>query len=526
MTNSIEEIAGADFILAIGTNTTETHPIISLKVRKALSRGAKLVVMDPRKTEMAQMAHIHIQHRPGSDLALLNAMAQVIVANKLWDRDYVASRTEGFEEFCEVIKKYTPEAVQEVTGVEPELVRQVAKEYARTEKATILYTMGVTQHICGTDNVLAIANLAMLTGHVGKENAGVNPLRGQNNVQGACDMGALPNVLTAYQPVTNAAVRGRFEEAWGVKLPDKPGLTVGEMMDAAYEGRVKAMYIVGENPVISDPNSNHVKEALSRLEFLVVQDLFLTETARFAQVVFPAASFAEKDGTFTNTERRVQRVRKAIEPVGNSWPDWQIVCALATAMGYPMSYPHPAAIMEEIASLTPSYGGITYERLDQGSLQWPCPHLGHPGTKVLHQQGFARGLGLFVPVEYVPPDEEPDAEYPLVLTTGRRLFHYHTGTMSRRVEGLEKILPEERLEVNPADAGRLGIGDGERVRVISRRGRIEVAVQVTDRVPPQTVFGTFHFFEAPINELTNDARDPKAKIPELKVCAVRLEKIS
>lgn len=527
MTNPISDIEGADFILAIGTNTTETHPIIGLKVKKAVGRGATLVVVDPRETEVARLAHRHLRLRSGTDIALLNALAHVIIEEGLYNREFVESRTEGFEALKEVVARYTPEYAAEVTGIDAATIREVARGYAKAPNATILYTMGVTQHICGTHNVFAIANLAMLCGHIGKPYSGVNPLRGQNNVQGACDMGALPNVLAGYQSVASDEVRRKFAAAWGVEaLPEKPGLTVGEMIEAAGRGEIRAMYIMGENPVLSDPDAEHVVHALEKLDFLVVQDIFLTETARLADVVLPAASFAEKDGTFTNTERRVQRVRKAIEPVGQAKPDWEIICLVATAMGYPMSYGSPAEVMAEIACLTPSYGGISYERLEKGSLVWPCPAPDHPGTPRLHVEKFARGLGKFHPVEYVPPHEQPDAEYPLVLNTGRRLHHYHTGTMTLRTGALEKHYNQEYLEINPADAARLGIADGERVRVVSRRGRVEVTARVTEVVPPGMVFTSFHFPEVAINKLTNPAKDPVAKIPELKVCAVRVEKIA
>lgn len=528
MTNSIDEIADADFIFASGTNTTETHPIISLKVRKALDNGAKLVVADPRKTEMAELAHTYLPIAAGSDLALLNAMAHVIIKEELYNKEFVEERTEGFEELKAGIEKYTPEYAERVTGVAADVIRQVARDYAVSEKSTILYTMGITQHISGTDNVLGIANLALLTGHIGRRSTGVNPLRGQNNVQGACDMGGLPNVYPAYQPVNDPDVRAKFEKAWGVQLNPNPGLTLGEMFKEAGHGTIKSMYIIGENPAISDPDTNHVVEALEKLELLVVQDIFLTETAQLAHVVLPAASFAEKDGTFVNTERRVQRVNKAIEPVGNSKPDWEIIQLIAQEMGYPMNYSSPAEIMDEIAAVAPSYGGISYERLAQekDGLQWPCPTADHPGTAYLHSGEFARGKGKMFFVEYVPPAEQTDEEYPLVLTTGRKLWHYHTGTMTRRSAGLDWKLSEERIEINPAEARKYCLQTGDRIKISSRRGSIESTVEITDRVQPGLVFGSFHFKEAAINKLTNTAHDPKAKIPELKVCAVKLEKIS
>jgi len=527
MTNPIGDIAGADFILAIGTNTTESHPIIGLQVKKAVRRGATLVVVDPRQTEVAALAQHHLRIKSGSDLALINGLAHVIIEEGLWDKEFVESRTEDFALFRSVVEKYTPEYVQGITGIDAAIIREVARGYAGAGNATILYTMGLTQHVCGTDNVKAVANLAMLCGQIGKPHSGVNPLRGQNNVQGACDMGALPNVFTGYQSVTVAEARAKFAAAWGVpELPAEPGLTVGEMMEAAVSGRVKGMYIMGENPVLSDPDADHVVHALDKLEFLVVQDIFLTETAKLADVVLPAASFAEKDGTFTNTERRVQRVRRAVDPVGDARADWEIICAVATAMGYAMKYASPAEIMDEIARLTPSYGGISYRRLEQGGLIWPCPTADHPGTPVLHAGKFSRGLGKFHAVEYIPPDEQPDEEFPFVLSTGRRHFHYHTGTMTQRTGTIEVYYPEEYLEINPRDAARLGVSSGDMVRVVSRRGHVDVTARVTAMAPEGLVFTSFHFPQVAINKLTNPARDPVAKIPELKVCAVRVEKVS
>ncbi len=527
MTNPISDISGADFILAIGTNTTESHPVIGLQVKKAVRNGSTLVVVDPRRTAVAGLAARHLQIKSGSDIALLNAMANVIIEEGLYNREFVEQCTEDFDAFRSAVTKYTPELAEGITGVPAGIIREVARGYARAKNAAILYTMGVTQHICGTHNVFAIANLAMICGHIGKPFSGVNPLRGQNNVQGACDMGGLPNVLTGYQPVTSGEARAKFEAAWGCgPIPAKPGLTVGEMMEGAAHSTVKGMYIMGENPVLSDADAGHVVHALEKLEFLVVQDIFLTETARLADVVLPGASFAEKDGTFSNTERRVQRVRKAVEPVGGSKADWQIICELATAMGYPMKYSSPAHVMKEIAALTPSYGGISYDRLEKGGLQWPCPSPDHPGTPVLHVGRFSRGLGKFHPVEYVPPDEMPDENYPLILSTGRRYYHYHTGTMTMRTGSLEVHYGREHLEINPADAERLDIRDGDTVRVSSRRGSVELEARITDVVLPGMVFTSFHFPEVAVNRLTNPARDSIAKIPELKVCAVKVERIA
>lgn len=526
MTNPIGDIAEADFIFAIGTNTTESHPIIGLQVKKAVKKGSTLVVADPRRTGVACLANRHLQIRSGSDIALLNGMANVIIAEDLYNKEFVESRTEDFEAFKNNVAAYTPEYVETITGISAETLKEVARGYATAKNATILYTMGITQHICGTHNVFAVANLAMLCGHIGKPYSGVNPLRGQNNVQGACDMGALPAVYTGYQGVADEKLRAKFAAAWGVPaLPAKPGLTVGEMMEAAHHGELKGMYIMGENPVLSDPDAQHVIDSLKHLEFLVVQDIFLTETAQLADVVLPAASFAEKDGTFSNTERRVQRVRRAVEPVGQAKADWVIISDLARAMGYAMNYDSPADIMQEIATLTPAYGGISHQRLEQGGLQWPCPTPDHPGTPVLHVGKFSRGIGKFNPVEYVPPAEMPDDEYPLVLSTGRRYYHYHTGTMTQRTGALEVYYHKEHLEINCQDAGSLGIADGDMVRVTSRRGSVEVAACITSKVPPGLVFTSFHFPEVAINRLTNPARDAIAKIPELKVCAVKVEKL-
>ena len=524
MTNSVAEIEDADVIFVIGSNTTENHPIVALHVKRAVRfQGAKLIVADPRRIELTEFADLHVRQAYGSDVALLNGLMHIILKEGLQDADFVATRTEGIEDLKRAVEEYTPESVSQITGVAVEDLYEAARLYATAEKATILYAMGITQHTTGTDNVLALANLAMLTGNMGKESTGVNPLRGQSNVQGACDLGALPNVYPGYQKVIEPEVCRKFEQAWGVELSDAVGLTVVEMMDAAEEGRLKAMYIVGENPMMTDPDLAHIKEGLGRLDFLVVQDMFMTETAELADVVLPAASFAEKEGTFTNTERRVQRVRKAIEPIGDSRSDWEILCDLATRMGYPMSYASPSEIMEEIASLTPSYGGMHYDRLEGEGLQWPCLDRSHPGTKYLHKDRFARGLGKFHAVKYIEPRELPDDEYPMVLSTGRVLYHFHS-VMSRKAPGLNEIYPEGTVEINPEDAERLGIRNGEMARVTSRRGSVLAKAEVKQTPPAGTVFMTFHFREAAANLLTIRALDPVAKIPEYKVCAVRVDR--
>jgi formate dehydrogenase alpha subunit len=524
MTNSIEEIEYTDVILATGTNTTENHPVISSRVKRAVrQRGAKLIVIDPREIDLVKYATIWLRQKPGTDVAVLNGLMNVIIAEGLYAREYVENRTEGFEALQKTVAAYTPERVQEISGVPAEDLKAAARLYAKAAKASILYAMGMTQHITGTDNVKSCANLAMLCGMVGIEGGGVNPLRGQNNVQGACDMGALPNVFPAYQPVANDEVRARFEKAWNATLPSKPGKTIVEIMDAAHKGEIKALYIMGENPMVSDPDLTHVEASLNHLELLIVQDIFLTETAMLADAVLPSACFAEKDGTFTNTERRVQRVRAAVPAPGQAKADWEIIAEISVKMGYPMSYASAADIMKEINSVTPSYAGITYERLEEQGIQWPCPNTDHPGTRFLHKDRFSRGRGLFHAVEYIPPAEQTDAEYPIILSTGRVLYHYHTGTMTRLSKGSMERCPESLVEINPADADKLGIADGQTVKVTSRRGTLQAKAKITTRSDRGTVFMNFHFHEAAVNLLTNPALDPIGKIPEYKVCAVRVE---
>lgn len=524
MTNSIEEIEFADVILATGTNTTENHPMIGARVKRAIRQHeAKLIVIDPREIGLVKYADIWLRQKPGTDVAVLNGLMNVIINENLYARDYVAHRTEGFEALKNVLEKYTPDYVEEISGVPADDLKKAARMYAEADKASILYAMGITQHITGTDNVKSIANLAMLCGNVGIESGGVNPLRGQNNVQGACDMGALPNVLPAYQQVANADARGKFEKAWNVSLSGTPGLTVTEVPDAVLEGKIKALYIMGENPMMSDPHTTHLKKALEKLDLLVCQDIFLNETGELADVILPSACFAEKDGTFTNTERRVQMIRKAVEAPGAARPDWLIISELATKMGYPMNYDSADAVMKEINELTPSYAGITYERIQAEGISWPCPNTDHPGTRYLHKDQFTRGRGLFHAIEYIPPAELPDEEYPFILSTGRVLYHYHTGTMSRRTKGLVERFPESLIEINPEDAQKLGIEEGVSVTVTSRRGTVTAKAEVTDRPPQGTIFMNFHFNEVAVNTLTNPALDPIGKIPEYKVCAVKVE---
>jgi len=525
MTNAIDDISHAACILAIGTNTTEAHPIIGFEIKKAARKGSKLIVANPREIELAQQSDIWLRHQPGTDVALIMGLCRVIVDEGLADSSFIAERTENFDAFKDSLKDFSLEHVAQITGVPAEQIAEAARMYATNKPAAIFYAMGITQHSHGTNNVIAIANLAMLTGNIGRPGSGVNPLRGQNNVQGACDMGALPNVYPGYQAVANEAIKEKFETAWNCSLPAKPGLTVTEVIDAANRGQIKAIYILGENPILSEADARHAEEAFRKLEFLLVQDIYLTETAQLAHLVLPGVTFAEKDGTFTNTERRVQRVRKAVEPLADTRPDWWITCQIGQKMGNEgFSFTRPSQIMEEIAWLTPSYGGISYRRLEKGGLQWPCPTEEHPGTPILHTEKFTRGKGQFVPLEYKPPAESPDDEYPLLLTTGRSLFHFHTGTMSRKVKGLNVFMGEELVEMNPQDALALGIADGDTVKVTSRRGKVTAKARVTDASPTGVVFMTFHFAESPTNQLTSPALDPIAKIPELKICAVRIEK--
>jgi formate dehydrogenase alpha subunit len=524
MTNSIDELEYTDLILATGTNTTENHPVIGMKVKRAVKQhGAKLIVIDPREIDLVKYADIWLRQKPGTDVAVFNGLIHVIIAENLYAKEYVAERTEGFDALKAVVARYTPEYVEKISGVPSEDLKKAARMYAQAKRASIIYAMGITQHISGTDNVKSTANLSMLCGNVGIEGGGVNPLRGQNNVQGACDMGALPNVFPAYQQVANEDARKRFEAAWGANLSPKPGLTLMEIMAAAGKGTIKALYIMGENPLLSDPDLHHVKKELQKLDLMIVQDIFMTETAQIADVVLPVTSFAEKDGTFTNTERRVQRVRKAIEAPGEAKTDWEVICGIANKMGYPMHYASAREIFNEITTVTPSYAGISYERLEKEGIQWPCPTSEHQGTKFLHKDKFSRGLGLFTAIEFIPPDELPDKEYPFLLTTGRVLYHYHTGTMTKRAQGLSERCPESLVEINPIDADKLGIAEGQTVKVASRRGKVEAKACVTQKSAPGTIFMNFHFTDTPVNLLTNPALDPTGKIPEYKVCAVKLE---
>jgi formate dehydrogenase alpha subunit len=527
MTNSIAEIENNDALFVIGSNTKENHPIVALRMIKAVRKGAKLIIADPRRVPLVRFAHLWLQQRPGTDVALLNGMMHVILAEGLDDREFIETQTEGFDEdFRKNILSFTPEDASRITGVPKEKIIEAARLYARGERAGIYYTMGITQHSHGTDNVYSIANLALLTGNLGKESSGVNPLRGQNNVQGSTDMGCSPNLYPGYQRVTVPAVRERFEALWGVPLSDKEGLTAPEMLEAALAGDLKALYIMGENPVLSDPDRAHTVKALSKLELLVVQDIFPTDTTALAHVVLPATSFAEKVGTFTNTERRVQRVRRVVDAPGQAWKDSHIIMELSARLGYPMTYHHTEEIFQEMGRVWPAMAGMSYSRLgEEGGLQWPCPTPDHPGTPYLFKHGFPRGKARFTMVHYRPLTEQPDAEYPFTLTTGRMLFQYHGGTMTRRVAPLEQVAGMPYVEINPVDAAALHVRDGDKVSVSSRRGAIIIMAKVSERPASGVVFIPFHYREAAANVLTNSAGlDPVCKIPSLKATAVRIEK--
>jgi formate dehydrogenase alpha subunit len=525
MTNSIADLKEADLYLVTGSNTTETHPVIGMLLRnRARFNGTKLIVVDPRKIDLVEEATLWLRPKPGDDIVWLNGLAHIIIKENLYNKSFVDQHTEGFEAVKEKVSRYTPEYVEKITGIPKEQLTKAARMYASAKNAAILYCMGITQHSSGTDGVKALSNLALLCGQLGKPGSGVNPLRGQNNVQGACDMGCLPNVYTGYQGVGLRELRNKFESHWGTSLSDKPGLTVVEMSQAPLDGKIKAIYIMGENPMVTDPDIAHLKKAYARLDLLVVQDIFLTETGKMADVVFPSLSFLEKDGTFVNTERKVQRVRKALNGPDGAKADWEIICDLSSRFGYSMNYKNPEEIFEEVRKVTPQYAGITYSRLNAGGIQWPCPDAAHPGTSVLHKGKIVRGKGLFVPVDYTPPPEVPDKEFPFILSTGRDYYHYHAGSMTRKVKLLNEMCPESLVEINPSDAENLGIKEGDRIKVAGRRGDFVSKVKITDRVSSGVVFAKFHYAEAPVNLLTNTVLDPESKITDLKFSTVRIEK--
>ena len=538
MTNTIADMQEADVILITGSNTTENHPVISSGVKRAVTaKGAKLIVVDPRRIRITRYADKWLRQNLGTDVVWINGLMHVIIKEGLHAKEFIENRTEGFEELQKIVEKFTPDYVEQISGIPAQEIIDAARLYAKADRGCIIYCMGITQHTTGTDNVKSLANLAMLCGNMGIAGGGVNPLRGQNNVQGACDLGGLPNVYPAYQPVTSEEAQKKFREAWGQTSNTKVGLTATEIIPGVLEDKIHAIYILGEDPVMSDPDTHHVRECLSNVDFLVLQEIFPSETSTYADVLLPGVSFAEKTGTFTNTERRVQMVHQAIEPLGEAKPDWWITAEIAkrilagTESQLPLNgpfaswdYPDTPAIMVEINALAPSYGGITHARLEAGErLQWPCPNEKHLGTHVLHAGKFARGLGHFNPIDHIPPAEEPSEDYPMVMSTGRVLYHWHGGEMTRRAKGLMEVYGETLVEVNPDDAAKMGINGKDKVRVTSRRGSIEAQAWVTDRVPPGMVYANFHFPEASANELTQAVLDPVAKIPEYKVTAVKVE---
>ena len=523
VSNPFSDVQFAEVALVIGCNPTENHPVAATFIRQAVRAGTRLIVVNPRRPALADQAELYLRPESGTDVALLNGMMHVIIAEGLTDPDFIARRTEDFEAVRAVAAAYPPETAARICGVPAEQIRAAARTYAGSRRSMIFWGMGVSQHTTGTDNVRCLVSLCLMTGNVGRPGTGLHPLRGQNNVQGASDSGLIPMMFTDYQRVDDPEARARFQEAWGVELDPRPGATVVEIMHEAARGGIRGMYILGENPFLSDPNVNLVRTALSSLEFLVVQDIFPTETAEFADVILPAAAFAEKDGTYTNTDRRVQLGRKVLDPPGQARPDWRIICEISGRMGHPMDYAGPEQVFRELARLSPSLAGLDWARLGPESEVWPCPEAGAPGQPVLFRDRFPRGRGRFVPAEFAPARELPDAEYPFVLNTGRILQHWHTGTMTRRARALATLEPDPFVEVHPGDLARLGLADGQRVRVTSRRGTIVLAVRAGTRTSEGSIFIPFHFREAAANLLTNDALDPFGKIPEYKVCAVKVE---
>ncbi len=527
MTNSIPEIGEADFLFVTGSNTTEAHPIIAMEMKRAVARGARLAVCDPRKIWLTEIADWHLQLQPGTDVWLLNAMAQVIIAEGLQATEWIEANTEDYEAMARTVARYTPEDAERVTGVAAEQIRQVARAYAATPRAGIYYTLGITEHTTGTDNVYALSNLVLLTGHLGVRSAGLNPLRGQNNVQGANDSGATPVFYPGYQSASDPAVRAKFSQAWGAPQSDSPGLNLNEMMKAMGDGRLRGLYLMGEDIVISEPNAGRVETALNEMAFVVVQDIFLNESCRFADVILPAACFAEKDGVFTNSDRRVQRVRQAIDPPGQARPDWRIIAEVMRRSGFEQpDYQHPGEIYAEMAAVAPKFAGISHQRIDrEGGVQWPCESAEQPGTEYLHKGGVLRGKGLFQAVEFRPPFESADPEFPLVLSTGRTLYHYNAATQTRRSDGLSDKQPECFVELHPGNAHKLGVADGALVDVVTRRGSVRCRAMISRQVKRNGIWMPFHFPEARTNDLTTDAGDAVTGTGEYKVCAARVEPV-
>ena len=531
MTNSIGEIRDVDFLFVIGSNTSEAHPIIAMEMKRAVRLGATLVVADPRSIWMSSIAEKHLQLNPGTDVWLLNAMAHVIIQEDLVDHEFIEQQTENFESVKKAVASYTPEEAEKITGVPAEDIRWTARKYATTKKAGIYYTLGITEHSHGTDNVYGLANLVLMTGHLGKRASGMNPLRGQNNVQGANDAGASPIFYPGYQRVDNPEVQAKYEKSWGMPLSPTPGLNLNEMMKEAGK-KIRGFFVMGEDIVLSEPNVLHLEEALNQIDFMVIQEPFLNETARFADVIFPSAVFAEKEGVFTNSERRVQRVRKAVEPPGQALADWDILTRLAKHCGADWNYENPAQIYDELAKDAPNFSGISHERIDQmhglegkTGLQWPCPTPDHPGTGFLHETGILRGKGLFQAIEYRPSLELPDEEYGLFLSTGRTLYHYNAATQTRREQGLDEKQSEPFVEIHPRDAKKRGIQNHDLVEVKTRRGKIQVRAVYSRQVRKGCIWMALHFAEARANVLTNDVGDSVTGTPEYKVCAAEVHRI-
>ena len=525
MTNCVTEIKEADVIFVTGSNTTENHPVMGMYIRQAKRAGKKLIVADPVRIPLAEIADIFLQINPGTSVALSNGMIHVIFAEGLEDKEYIEKHTDGAAELREFVKEYTPERVAEICGIDVEDLKKAARLYA-TNRSYIAYAMGITQHTNGTDNVLSCSNLALVTGNLGKPGTGVNPLRGQNNVQGACDMGALPTDYPGYQKVFNPDVQAKFEKAWGVPLSPKKGLTVTETIPAILHDEVKLLYIMGENPVVSDPDTAHVKKALEKA-FVVVQDIFLTETCDYADVVFPSNAFAEKDGTFSNTERRVQRVRQCVPPKGECRDDWWTIMQVMNRIGYKCHYDTVEEIFEELRTVTPSYAGITYQRIEGKGIQWPCPSEDHPGTPILHAKGPIRngGKGLLKCLDWQPSPDLGDPEYPMILNTGRILYHYHTRTMTDRTRAIHFTAPRKWVEIWHEDAMEMGISEGEWVKVSSRRGSVYAEARIVDTLQPGVAWMPFHYAEGA--NILSDAHhlDPVSKIPGYKQIGIKIEKI-
>ena len=525
MTNSISETKDSDLIFVIGSNPRENHPVIGAKIKEAYRNGTKILLADPRKIQLSEEADVYMQVNVGANIALINGMIHTIIVEGLTNEAYIKDHTEGYESLKKVVEKYSPEEIEEIAGVPAEDIKKAGRLYANAKSASIYYAMGITQFKTGTNAVIALSNLALITGQIGRPGTGINPLRGQNNVQGSCDMGAFPDIYPGYQSVENKIAMEKFSKNWGVEVPTEIGLTLPQIMDAAHHGDVKFLYIMGENPVVSDPDTTHILESLETLDFLVVQDIFMTETALKADLVLPALTFAEKDGTFTNTERRVQMVRKAIQSVKGAKADWLIFMELMNKFGYDKTYDHPREIMDEIAELVPQYAGISYERIEKQGLQWPVKDKTHLGTPILHVGKPINGKAKIIHVEYELPGDLVNEEYPTVLTNGRNLYHYHTRSMTAKTEGLHSKSPESYIEINPIMCKRIGVVQGDMVEVSSRRGTIVTKVRSTDKIQDGTVFMTFHFAEGNVNILTGtEAIDEKSGEPELKLTAVFVKK--